>query len=157
MSKCITVEDYLDTLREIAQGVEIDQLGDFETRVNVWDITDGEVNEMLETFKVPKSVASQSTRLKRKLKQDLGKIGQPHKEKIKAMVDKMKSKSSLGDSKEKSARTQMVAMKEILSSITGEVNKAANMGVELDGISPDSVPNIPMARVAAMIGRKVLY
>ena len=157
MSKCITVEDYLDTLREIAQGVEINQIGDPETRVNVWDITDGEVNEMLETFKAPRAVAAQSNRLKRKLKQDLGKIGQPHKEKIKTMVDRMKSKSSLGDSKEKSARTQMVAMKEILSSITGEVNKAANMGVDLDGISPDGVPNIPMARVAAMIGRKVLY
>ena len=83
MSKCITVKDYLDTLREIAQGVEIDQLGDPETRVNVWDITDGEVNQMLETFKAPKSVSAQSKRLRKKLKQDLGKIGNHIKKKLK--------------------------------------------------------------------------
>ena len=157
MSKCITVEDYLDTLREIAQGVEIDQLGDPETRVNVWDIADNDVDQMLSTFKVPPAIKKQSDRLTRKLENDLDNIPKNHKEKIATLVNKMKSKSSLGDSKEKAARTQMVAMKEILSSITGEVNKAANMGVELDVISPDGVPNIPMARVAAMIGRKVLY
>jgi len=157
MGKCINIEDFLDSLREIAQGVEIDQLGDRETRVNVWTIADNDVDQMVSTLRVPKGIKGQSDRLSQKLESDLNGITKSHKEKIATLVNKMKSKSSLGDSKEKAARTQMVAMKEILSSITGEVNKAANMDVDLDSISPDGVPNIPMARVAAMIGRKVLY
>jgi DNA-binding phage protein len=157
MANCISIEDYLDTLREIAQKVEIDQLGDPDTRVNVWDISDADVNNMLENYQVPQSVSSQSDRLTRKLESALDGISPSHKQKIKTLIDRLKSKSSLGENSDKSARSQMVALKEIISSVAGEVNKASNMRVELTVISPGSIPNIPMARLAAMIGRKVLY
>jgi hypothetical protein len=157
MANCISIEDYLDTLREIAQEVEINQLGDQDTRVNVWNISDTDVANMLENYRVPQSVSSQSDRLTRKLEGALAGISPTHKQKVKTLVDRLKSKSSLGESSDKSARSQMVALKEIISSIAGEVNKASNMRVPLTVISPGSVPNIPMARLAAMIGRKVLY
>lgn len=157
MSDCISVENYLDTLRQIAESVEIDQLGDRETRVNVWKISDTEVDEMITNFKVPPAVKRQSSRLTRKLENDLDNIPKAHRGKVTELINKLKSKSSLGSDRNKSARSQLVALKEMLSSIKGEVNKAASMGVELDGISSNGTPNVPMARVAAMVGRKVLY
>jgi hypothetical protein len=157
MANCISIENYLDTLREIAQKVEIDQLGDPDTRVNVWNISDADVANMLENYRVPESVTLQSDRLTKKLQNRFKNISPSHKQKIKTLIDRLKSKSSLGENSDKSARSQMVALKEIISSVAGEVNKASNMRVELTVISPGSIPNIPMARLAAMIGRKVLY
>lgn len=155
-SKCIKIEDFMDLLKDIAQAVEIDQLGDRETRVNVWKIADETVDTMIDTLEVPNQVFDASGHTSRKLANDLN-IPANHKEKIAQLVTRMKENSLLGDSDAKAMRSQMVALKEVMAAVKGEVDKANNMNVELDVISPDGVPNVPMSRVAAMIGRKVLY
>lgn len=152
-SKCITIEQYLDTLKEIAEKVEIDQLGDPETRLNVWYIDDSTVMKMVETLQVPNSI--KSSKIAQKLNSSLD-IPARDQKKVSEFIERLK-KNAQSEDENTSARFQAVALRELMSAIKGEVDIASNENIDLDTISPDGVPNIPMPRVAAMIGRRTMY
>lgn len=51
-----------------------------------------------------------------------------------------------------------IALHEVMESIKGESDKARNNGLAIAAVSENGkLPNIPLARVAAVIGRKVMY
>lgn len=152
---CIKPTDYFDLVRTIAQETEIENTGDPDVRVNVWEITDSMVMDMLGTRTVPNSVTQQSEKISKKLKHDLN-IPSKHKDVVSGFVENLSANSRMDP--EQGTRNQLVALKEVVESVQGEVNKAANAGVDVEQISQNGViPNLPMPAIAASIGRKLAY
>ena len=51
-----------------------------------------------------------------------------------------------------------IALHEVMESVKGESDKARNLGLDIAGISADGVlPAIPESRIAASIGRKIMF
>lgn len=145
-------------LRNIAKDVEIDRNTDKETRVNVWEITDKKVMDMFESFS-SKDVQVDSKRIKGKLDRSLD-VAEKFRPAMQTFVKSLQTVTVNGvqTTSDKSARHQAIALKDIMDSIKGEIDKAGNENVNINDISNDGVnPYIPLHRLAATIGRKILY
>ena len=149
---CVPLSVYKAALKKIPRKniVKIDTSKERTMRFDFREITTKQIVELAKgTYKtIPKELVSL---LPAPIQRRLGGIL--------SLSNKQRTDASnvidLLDSNDAIPRT--IALHEIMESIKGEVDKAGNMKQDISKVSDDGVlPNIPLARVAAVIGRRIM-
>ena len=138
MASCIKRKHLEKGITKLAKQVPINKDGEKFTRVNIWEISDLEVEQMVRNFsadglvesgKIPSKKVSTSTAnsLKR---------ASEHKSFVYKIMNTLFSNGFSG-------RHQAMGLKQILDTIEGELNKAVNYEVDLADIqNSDGIPYI---------------
>lgn len=152
MTNCVDFTVYSRLVREFDQSVEIDKNKDKAIRFNVWKTTSEDLKTLINKLSIEH------------LTQDGKDTSQQVKSKItKALERIQKSKFKASDFKadimDGDTNIEMsIALHEIMESVKGEADKARNNGIEISEITNEgTLPALPLARVAASIGRKIAY
>jgi len=151
--KCVPLNDIQNLLRQIVDtGVDIDNETEKLTRVDIQSIKGKQIDEVLKKLSiepVDKSVTGTNARVQLEAKAAAAKASE---EAVRAFLEQLNSKG-----KGSKARGELVALEAIIETIRGEVNKAETNGIIMTDIGDSGIPRIPMHRLAASIGRKMLY
>lgn len=149
MKDCITIDALKDSIAKIDQSVELDDQHT-SVRTKIWGISANMIHKVLKRGNaehIESSIASLP--IQNKINRALSKVQVINKE-FRNFVDSI----SKGDD----VIEHSIAMQEVIDSIKGEMDKASNLKVDISSISTNKhLANIPLARVAASIGRKVAY
>ena len=159
---CITKADLIEQLRILVDPKKLLEIRgvteeyDRKTRVNIFDITNKDVGTLAKNLSADHLFQDEkvtSKAIRSKLKTSLMKASlSANKDYVMGIVNKLYSQ---GDA---SGRTSSMGLKMVIDTITGEINKANNKGVDLNSISNAAgVPYIPTHRLAASLGRQILY
>ena len=146
---CPLPSRFRELLASIDQAVAIDETSQNPLRYNVWSTTSTTIKEMFKNLSVdglPDKDASVHIENKlRNLFDSLRITGIPAKFK----EDILDSDDSISAS---------IALHELMETVKGEADKAKNLSIQVKEITLDGVlPTIPMARIAASIGRKITF
>ncbi|WAK44655.1 RNA polymerase [Alteromonas phage vB_AmeP_PT11-V19] len=159
---CVSKDDVKQALVKIASNQHaaeakgISEEHDKMTRVNIFDVTADDVKSMVDSFSSDDLVNSEkvvSKSIGSKLKNALKKASLPaNKEYVKGIMDNLFSFGT------KDGRANAMALKLVMDTIEGEINKANNLNVDLDTVSNEAgIPYIPTHRLAASLGRQIYY
>jgi len=153
---CSIINNIFDKyIYAVDQIAEIQKLKDKPLRFNVWATEQSHVKNLFKKNGIKDLPATE------------GMDNSPHViTKIKNAVRRVNESEAL-DSAEKFMEDIIgsddnielsIALHEIMESVKGESDKARNLGIDIVGISKTSVlPVVPMSRVAASIGRKIVF
>lgn len=151
LTSCIKREHLENGIVKVA----IDKAAEKYTRVEIWDIKPSEIKEMidnlsLENMAIQDAGKIPSKKVKNKIENLLTNASK-HSDFVKSITDKMFKDPESG-------RHQAMALKQVLDTISGELNKAVNYNVDIESIqNEDGIPYIPTSRLAASLGRQILY
>ena len=146
---CPLPSRFRELLASINQTVAIDEASQNPLRYNVWSTTPAVIKKMfkdLSTEGLPDKDASVHIENKlRNLFDSLRTTGIPSKFK----EDILESEDSVHAS---------IALHELMEAVKGEADKAKKLGIQVKEVTLDGVlPVVPMARIAASIGRKITF
>lgn len=157
-NKCIPIS----VVREVFFKLKKPIVAEYEkhARTDIWDISDAEVADMVESLSSKALIDAKKvtdSRVIRKLDNSLS-IPKKFKDTLaKRLVNTLKTSKS-GFSKEKSLRYQAVALKTVVDTVQGELNKPDKYNFDLQEITNEQgIPFIPLSRISAVIGRKIMY
>lgn len=146
-------------LAQLTENVVIDPKAEKETRVNIWNITADDIANTLKEFsssKLNNDEKIPSKRMVQKLERNLKSMSE-FKSESDAFISKLSGSDVIPDDNV-ALRNHAIALDMVMETVKGEVNKAENNNLELSKISNESgLPYIPAHRLAATIGRKILY
>jgi hypothetical protein len=156
---CIPRDTVKARLRQL-KTVQIQNEMDKEVRVDIFDITPEHVQKVLQTGKQTpvNDFVKYSKRVQQKLNNALEDVR--HFNKLSDNFIKALSFNRAKDIKDdtQTLRDNGLALRELIDAVRGEVDKVYKEGLELENVSSDGqLPNLPLHRVAAMVGRKMLY
>ena len=149
---CIPRKAVQDLIRRLGTAKELDTM-DPDTRVDIWNITDEQVDQVLESRNlgaVAKSVTSKpiSGKIKGNLKYT------KFKSQADAFIQKLRPKEGMAGN----LRDSAIALETIFETIKGHSDIARSEGIELGPLSfNNGTPNVPLHSMAAAIGRKILH
>ena len=138
-------------LHDIDQKVEVNKHKDKPLRFNIWEITQAHVADMFGKgglAKIPKE--GNSPQVLKKIENALKRVeSNTEREAAADFFD-----SVISDPEN---IAMSVALHEIVESVKGEADKAQNLGIDVVSVANETLPVVPMSRVAASIGRKLVY
>jgi len=155
MSLCSRVkslfEDYISGI-DIEEEVKIDKQKDKPLRYNVWGTTAADIVGIFTKKGIntlPKD-SSTSAQILAKVEGALLRINDSVAKATEFMND------IINDEENNIAHS--IAMHELMESVKGEADKARNLGIDMTELTNQGVlPALPMARIAASIGRKITF
>jgi len=163
---CIPESQIEQLLRKVDMKT-INESQDKEARINIFDITADMVREVITSGKTTAIDDKLISRPVRQKLNDALKIDPVMDKKVKAFIQNLSVQHAVETSDnpnvnkavaDRTLRQGGTALKEIMDSIAGEINKAANNGLKVTEVSNKGhLPNLPLHRVAASIGRKIMY
>jgi hypothetical protein len=149
---CVPFDIYTKYLSNFDQSVEIDKGKTKPLRFNVWKSTDENVQKMLADKSVDNmpQTSSSADASPQALSHTTAALGAMDLKNLpKALKQLLLENSTIANS---------IALSTVLDSVTGEGNKAGNLGVPVDQVTNDGkLPVIPLARLAATVGRKISF
>ncbi len=152
MSLCTLVNEVFDKyINGIDQAVEIEKDKDKKLRYNVWKTTSAEVKGLFEKgiSVLPKGDEFNSQPVLSKIERALERINESDKTADVFMAQVINSDSNIEMS---------IALHEVMESVKGESDKARNLGIEVSAVTAHRVlPALPLSRIAASIGRKIMF
>jgi len=142
-------------IHAINKKAAIDILKDKPLRYNVWNTTSQHVRDLFKTGtkKLPKD-KSTSAALLTKIDNALKRIDSTE------TTAKDFFKKIVGTDKEPNEDniSMAIALHEIIESVKGESDKARNLSLDINAIKAGKhLPALPLSRIAASIGRKILF
>lgn len=147
---CIDYNLFKQYIESFDHKVEIDEQKENPLRYDVWSVTSEHVDNMIRTGKIdniPQDNAGQH--ILRKLSNSLKRLNANDKK-----VKKFKNDISYDEHNIELS----IALHELMESVKGESDKARNENIEISSITNQSaLPVLPLARVAASIGRKIAF
>ena len=155
MASCILPDERTAGIVKIKGKVSIDKDGEKYNRVDIFDIKANDVKTMITDFSSEELLSS-------------GKIGDKKvAPKLASLLERAKDHASFvtpimekmfSSANANTGRFQAMALKQVLDTIEGEMNKAVNYSVALGKIqNSQGIPHIPTHRLAASLGRQILY
>ncbi len=155
---CLKRKQVEGMLRRLAVAKEIGEQ-DPDVRVNIWEIWDEAVDAMIRNQTVPQGM--ESNRIQQKLQTALANV-RNQEETLDPFIENLQTTFTddgkvTGDML--AMRQQAIALQEVMDSLKGEVDKAGNEGIDVKDVSAGKgeIPNLPAHRLAATIGRKIMY
>jgi hypothetical protein len=152
MSLCTLVNEAFDKyITGIDQAVEIEKTKDKALRYNVWETTSEHVSSLFKkgTSVLPKGKEYNSQHVLTKIENALRRINQSAKTAEVFQAQVIDSENNIDMS---------IALHEVMESVKGEADKARNLNIDVSAITSQKVlPSLPLSRVAASIGRKILF
>ncbi len=159
---CSITDTIFATVRRLAKERILADFDEKDVRVNLWDITGEAIRDMVHKGVLTKGVAEHigTGAVTEKLKNALRRT-----RKNQSVLDEFLQKlgnrviGTKGEFDSDVMRNQAIALSVVLESVKGEVDKAGNEGLRVEQIGSHggAIPNLPAHRLAATIGRKILY
>ena len=151
MADCAPLNTIQDLLYDILK-VPVDQNSEKMTRVDIHNIKGKDVSRVLKELSVD-SVSGHvtGTRAAAKLAEDVA-AAKIVEEEVREFLYRL----DVGGKGSKT-RGEMIALEAIMETVRGEVNKSEKSGIEISHLGDNGIPRIPTHRLAASIGRKILY
>jgi len=155
---CLLRERIHKLIRKV-EKVDIDPDKDKNTRIDIFSITAGHIHNLLSknVFSgLMHSIIEASSTISGKFNRALKDWNSSEKATRDDIVKKLSTGTDV--SAAEALRANSIGLQEILAAVKGEIDKARTADIETSAVSNNSItPNIPMNRLAAVIGRKVLY
>lgn len=151
MAACIPKSTIDELLRKVAKKEEIQRARN--ARINIWDITDADVDTMLKNGHTGEIDAKKldSNPIRSKLDSNL----KYTRESTQEFITKLQAENEKGAS---GTRLRAIGLHTVFEQLKGEVDKARRDGIDINTMTEDGfTPYMPLHRVAATIGRKALY
>jgi hypothetical protein len=152
---CIPLDVFLKHVKQFNQ-VTINPDTEKNLRFQVWDIKPEHVHKLINSQSSEGLPGrNDSTHVLAKIDNALNRIRKSEKKASQFIEDIVGNDGSGIDS---GNITNSVALHEVMEAIKGEANKARNNSIDLELISENKfLPRLPLSRVAASIGRKIMY
>ena len=147
---CPVYSEIKGTLLKIDQAAEIEKAKEDPLRYDVWGTTPKIVNQMLTELSAESLPSlNNSVAAKWKIEGLLKSIRKRFKIPSKFMEEIIANKNNI---------RMTIALHEVMESVKGESDKARNLDIDVNDISTDGIlPSLPLARLAASIGRKIAF
>ena len=155
---CPDFDVFAKAFESIDQKKEIEFDKENKLRYNVWNTTGKHLVDMFETLStkaLPREDSGNSVSIFTKLDRAFKRIGaNSHKKELETFLDEIIRAEDGTNS-----ITASIALYEVMEAVKGEADAAKNAGVALSDISTHDgvLPAVPTARLAAVIGRKLLF
>lgn len=150
---CPNRKDFVKLIVGIDKATEIKKKKENPLRYDVWGTTDADVLTMLDSLtaeSLPEQ-ESNSVSIFNKLKSTLIRI-QKNPRKPTKLIEDLKSAD------DQDVIRMSIALHEMMESVKGEADKARGADIAITDIATEGVlPGMPTARIAASIGRKILF
>ena len=147
---CPDLKDFARNLFKFDETVEIDKDKDKPLRFNVWAVTPDHVKNLFKndtTDGLPQKNVSRA--VMQKIDNSLKRIRESAESAATFRKEILDTRGNILHS---------IALHEIMESVKGESDKARNKGIEISSITNDGIlPALPLSRVAASIGRKIMF
>jgi len=147
---CPDLVQFAQDLFKFKEITTIDKKKDRNLRFNVWGITPDYVINMIKNKSVDGlSDGDKSRHVVSKIVNSLIRATNPNHPAKQFQKDIMSDRDIIAHS---------IALHEVMESVKGESDKARNNNIELSSVTNDGIlPVLPLSRVAASIGRKILF
>ena len=152
---CIPLDLFVKYVKEFNQ-VTIDPDNERNMRFNVWDIEPSHVQKLINSGSSEGLPGrNDSKHVLRKIDNALKRIRDSKEKAPQFVKDIVGTDAGNIDS---SNISNSIALHEVMEAVKGEADKARNNDISLDEVSENKfLPRLPLSRVAASIGRKILY
>jgi hypothetical protein len=157
MADCIKKDEFVKILESIDTAKLIDQTQE-SSRIDIWQFDSVKIKDVINNgiSKFVDIIPSVPIRSKIEgLRKQLPFLGN-NKEKASAQVKKFIAEI-IDDSDGRTAELS-IALSEVMEQVKGDSDKAVKNGFTVQEVSSDTfLPNVPLARVAEIVGRKITY
>ncbi len=137
----------------IDKVIEIDKNKENDLRFDVWETTPNMLRKLMTSLNIEDLPESErnSVSIRDKLSRTLARI-KSNENKATGFTD-----SVIKDNKADPIALS-IALYEMMEAVKGEADKSRNLETSLGAIAPNGIlPGLPVARIAAVIGRKILF
>ena len=152
---CIPLDVFLKHVKQFNQ-VTINPDTEKNLRFQVWDIKPEHVHKLVNSQSSEGLPGRyDSKHVLAKIDSALNRIRKSRKKASQFIEDIVGNDSTGVDG---GSITNSIALHEVMEAIKGEANKARNNSIELELVSENKfLPRLPLSRVAASVGRKIMY